>query len=253
VEGGPDGKEEWAGRAILVPVGRAGARFERRIVVSRGRGTVDGVPLGAYDLSIASTTRVSDIARVEVRAGGPTQAALRMLDGAQVTVEIRDAAGVPLDPVTVELDLVRGESTLQGAAMLIGRMGTARGQGLLPGRYVARASAPGFIPTTTPPFELAPGGSVALPTIVLRHQGYLRITGVSGADGRPVGGDVDVHLTLKEGDAEPRPGRTREAGLLPVTPGPVILTAQSSDGQKFEQTFDVPDGGTIPVEIRLAR
>ena len=44
-----------------------------------------------------------------------------------------------------------------------------------------------------------------------------------------------------------------QSGLLPVTPGSVILKADTNDGRRFERTFEVGDGETVPVEIVLTR
>ena len=157
------------------------------------------------------------------------------------------------DPVVAELMRV-GEGEGAAAvrlATLVSREGSIRSDGVLPGRYVAELRSPGHVPARTEPFDVAAGATTTLPTVVLRKQAYLQVKGLSDEHGRAL--VVDATLWLAEGGNEYVRKKTLDAGLLPVTPGPVMLKVETVDGRRFEQTFEVADGATVPVEIRVTR
>lgn len=256
VVGGPEeeggAKKPWAGRVIVEPLAAAGTRKQEGAIVRDGKVTVERLRPGAYEISVVSGTQISTPARVDVRSGEATQAEVTMSVGGGVRIPVRDAAGKPVDPAEVHLYLAtKSETAPRRVAVLVAREGMAASDGLLGGTYTAEVTAMGFVPTEVEAFEVASGRPTTLPPVVLRRQAYLRLTGVTGEDGRGV--TVDTVLYIGENGAEPTRRRTQDAGLLPVKPGQVILRAETADGRRSEQTLDVPDGATVPVEVRVAR
>lgn len=251
VEGGPAEGATWTGRLVLEPAERRGARREERVVVKEGRATVERVRPGRYDLTIISGDRVSRAARVDVAAAGATEATLALVEGGGVRLSVLDASGNAIDPATVELEAIVGDQTLRRAAVLVSRQGVVEGAGLLPGRYRARVRAMEHVAARTEPFDVAEGRVTNLPSVTLHRQGYLRIVGVSDAQGRAV--TVDVRLSIAVGSGPAEPARAADAGLIPVSPGTLTLRAEATDGRSFERTIEVGEGQTVDVEVRLDR
>jgi len=256
VEGGPDdasgAKKPWAGRVIVEPVAATGTRKQEGSIVRDGKVTIERLRPGAYEISLVSGTQISTVARVDVRGGEATLADVKMQVGGGIRMPIRDAAGRPVDPAEVHLFVATaGEATPRRIAVLVAREGLATTDGLLGGRYTAEVTALGFVATEVETFDVQTGRPTTLPTVVLRRQAYLRLTGVTGEDGRAVTADTVIYVG--ENGAEPTRRRTQDAGLLPVRPGSVILRAETADGRRSEQTLDVPDGATVPVEVRVTR
>jgi hypothetical protein len=253
VQGGPTDRDAWSARVVLEPVGRRATigRREERLVVRENRVRVERVRPGPYDVTLISGERVSRPARVEVGASAGAEVEVRLVDGGGVRLPVVDAAGSPVDPATVELQAVVGDQVQRRAALLVTRQGVAEGSGILPGRYRAFVRAMERVAATTDPFDVTEGRVTTLPPIRLHRQGYVRITDVTDADGRAV--DVSVQLSIGVGGEAPKPVRLVEAGLHPVMPGPVTIVAEAADGRRFERTLEVPEGETVPVEIRLAR
>ena len=259
VHGGPEEngeKKPWSGRVIVEPREASGTRKQDGAMVRDGKVVVERLKPGNYDISVVSGTQISNPARVLVKSGESTAAEVTMQVGGGIRMAIRDATGKAIDPAEVHLFVVtvgpdgkRDES--RRIAVIVAREGQATTDGLLAGRYTAEVSALGFVPTEVPAFDVAPGRPTSLPPVVLRRQAYLKLTGIVGEDGRGV--TVDTVLYVGEDGAEPTRRRTQDAGLLPVRPGSVILKAETADGRRSEQTLDVPDGATVPVEIRVSK
>lgn len=262
VKGGPEEqgvKKPWAGRVIVEPLAPTGTRKQEGTIVRDGKAVVERVRPGLYDLTVVSGTQISNPVRVEVKSGAATEAEVTMAVGGGLRMPVRDAAGKPVDPAEVHLFVETVDTDPDGKsrtvtrriAVIVAREGFATTDGLIAGRYTAEVTALGFVPTEIPAFDVAAGRPTTLPAAVLRRQAYLRLTGIVGEDGRGV--TADTVLYVGENGAEPTRRRTQDAGLLPVKPGSVILKAETADGRRSEQTLDVPDGATVPVEIRVTK
>ncbi|MFO0933944.1 MAG: carboxypeptidase-like regulatory domain-containing protein [Planctomycetota bacterium] len=262
VVGGPEEngqKKPWSGRVIVEPREAAGTRKQEAAMIRDGKVVVERLRPGHYDVTVVSGTQISDPARVEVKSGEATKASVTMQAGGGIRLAIRDAAGKVVDPAEVHLYVETVDKTADGkettamrrVAVIVAREGQATTDGLLAGHYTAEVSALGFVATEVPAFDVAPGRPTLLPPVVLRRQSYLKLTGIVGEDGRGV--TVDTVLYVGEDGAEPTRRRTQDAGLLPVRPGSVILRAETADGRRSEQTLDVPDGATVPVEVRVTK
>ena len=101
------------------------------------------------------------------------------------------------------------------------------------------------------PFDVADELTTTLSPVVMRRPGTLRVTGVNDADGKSPG--IGVHLFLSEGDAEFQAVRPLAMGLISVKPGRVRLQAKADDGRSFEAEYQVEDGQTIDVEIKVSK
>ncbi|HVG92975.1 MAG TPA: carboxypeptidase-like regulatory domain-containing protein [Planctomycetota bacterium] len=253
VEGGPTDRDAWSARAVLEPVGgrTTMGRREERVVVQENRARVERVRPGTYDVTLISGERVSRAARVEVGASAGSEVTVRLVDGGGVRIPVVDGSGNPVDPATVELQAVVGDQVQRRAALLVTRQGVAHASGILPGRYRAFVRAMERVAATSEPFEIAEGSVTTLPPVTLQRQGYVRITGVTEADGRAVEGHVQ--LSIGAGGEAPKPVRLVDAGLHPVPPGSVTVVAEAADGRKFERAVEVGEGETLPVEIRFDR
>jgi hypothetical protein len=250
-ESGPEGTPQWSARAIVELAGVGGAARQEQILVRDGHATIERLKPGRYLVTLMSGTKISTPGVAEIRAGEPAQATVTMAAGGGLRLSVRDVHGKPLDPATAELMVLAEDGAERRAAVLVSREGVVSSGGLLAGRYAADVRVPGYVPVRTPPFDVVAGRETEGPAVVLRQLAYVQLTGVSDEAGRPITGDVI--LMVADGGAEPTRRQTRENGRLPVTPGSVILKADTTDGRHFEITLDVGDGATVPVEIRFPR
>lgn len=262
VHGGPEEngrKKPWSARVIVEPRQASGTRKQEGAIVQEGKVVVERLKPGEYDVTVLSGTQISNPAKVTVVGSSKVEAEVTMQAGGGIRLAVRDAGGKAIDPAEVHLFVETVETDPKGVAktvkrrlaVIVAREGQASTDGLLAGRYTAEVSALGFVPTHVDEFDVAPGRPTTLPPVVLRRQAYLQLTGIVGEDGRPV--TVDTVLSVGEDGAEPTRRRTMDAGLLPVRPGSVILRAETADGRRSEQTLEVADGATVPVEVRVAK
>jgi hypothetical protein len=204
-----------------------------------------------------SGTQISNPARVLVKSGESTTAEVTMqVGGGSVWPSATD--GEAIDPAEVHLFVETVDTDAKGdkktvtrrIAVIVAREGQATADGLLAGRHTAEVSALG----TCPPSPGVRRGHRTADVVAagrVASAGLPETTGIVGEDGRGV--TVDTVLYVGEDGAEPTRRRTQDAGLLPVRPGSVILKAETADGRRSEQTLDVPDGATVPVEIRVTK
>ena len=250
VEGGPTDGKPLGIKLVLEPSDGRSARREESVTVREGKVTVERLRPGRYDVSIHTGTQVSETAAIEVVRGAGVGASVRLTAGGSVRIPVQDASGHGLDPATVELEAVRTEGSLRRAALVLVRQGEAQADGLLGGRYRARARAMGYVPGESDVFEVRPDQTTSVPPVVLRKQAYVQLTGVVGDDGKPVPGDV--RLSWKQAGGEFEPVKALQAGLLPLRPGSVTIRAEAADGRRFEKSLELGDGETVSLEIRLA-
>lgn len=172
--------------------------------------------------------------------------------GGAFELRVWDAGGRIVDPAMVVLIRVGGEdgATEQPLGRFVTREGRLDASGVVPGRYVARVTAPGFLPARTEPFRVVEEGRTSVADVVLHEAATLRVAGIYGADGRPA--TCIVRLSVREGDGAfrmlPPIGRPE----VPVRPGEVTVRALATDGSSWEETFEVSDGELLPVTVRLA-
>jgi hypothetical protein len=254
VDGGPTEHPQWSARAYIEATDKKTPRRDELLMVRDSQALIERVKPGKYDVFLVSGTKVSTSVQVDVLPESGAKGVVKMGAGGGMDLAVRDANGAPIDPVIADLEFVaEGQASGRRAATLVSREGRITSQGLLPGRYVAELRAPTFMSARSEPFVVTGGATATVPAVVLHKQAYVRIKDISGADGRPLAGTVEVALYISEGGKEFERRRTLANGDLPVAPGEVILKAESSDGRRSEQTIHPADGEIVSVEIRLSR
>lgn len=256
VTGGPADEE---GRVMVLnvflqPRDGKGPIRPARVPVHEKQWAVEKVKPGRYAVWATAGDWVSAQVEVDVQRERGATAELVLARGGDLSVSVRARDGSPVDPVVVELDVVMPDGSTRPAASLVTRAGSARAGGLTPGRYRARARAQGFMPGASEPVDVAAEGVAVLPPIVLARQSTLQIKfPIRDEEGRAVGGDRDVHLSVSQDGQEFTPIHAVNLGRIPVPPGRVTLKATASDGREFEKTYDVEEGANVGVEIVLSR
>lgn len=253
VEDGPADKERYAASISVIREGTTvPIRRLERVTVEKKQFVLEKLPVGRYDVTFTVGKLIAAPVTIDVRAGEATRASFRLEAAGTLAIPVRDARGQPIDPVTVELEAVTAAGASKRAGILSGREGVATAEGVAPGRYVAHARALGYVEGASAPFDVARGQTTNVETIVLHRQAYLRIASLKDEEGRTPTGVV-VRLAVVEAGSAERPIEAVRTGLLPVTPGSVVLKAEAGDGRRFERTYEVGDGETVPVEIVLTR
>jgi hypothetical protein len=249
---GERGKKSFQAEAHLQPAGGRGPTRRARVAVRDGRFSVEKVKPGAYSIWLTAGDLVSAPVAVTVAAERGETATVTLSRGGGFGLSVRDASGAPVDPVTVEIEVLDAQGGARRAGAVVARAGRAQAAGLLPGRYRAAVRAPGYASATSEPFEVRTEGAAEVPAVTLVRQSYLQIAGVRDAEGGAAA-PLDLRLEVTEGEGKARVVRPLDLGRIPVAPGKVTLVAVADDGRRFERTFEVAEGKTETVEIVLAR
>jgi 5-hydroxyisourate hydrolase-like protein (transthyretin family) len=236
----------------LQPTADRGPLRRARLRVEGGAFAVEKVKPGTYSMWMVSGDLVSPPVPVTVEGDRGTKAEVSLSRGGGFALEVRDASGAAVDPVSVELEVLAADGGARRAATLVARAGRAQATGLLPGRYRAVARATGFAPATTEPFDVPPEGFVAVPPLTLARRSWLQIVGVRDAEGRSVAG-VDLAITVSQDGGPAVRVKPLDLGRIPVAAGKVTVVVVAPDGRRFEQTYDVEEGKSVSVEIVLSR
>lgn len=124
-------------------------------------------------------------------------------------------------------------------ALITDADGRFRAEGVRPGRYAARATAPGFAPGESEERSLALGGELSLPVVL--SPGVVVFGEVVGADGQPVGGAV---VSAEHDDAPVAIAVTAPDGRYELAPlaRPVTLRVRASGYAPAERDVAVRAG-----------
>lgn len=238
---------------VLEPMGSAvqgpGKTLRNQFVVLSQQNTFDAPKIdpGEYRASVRAGSFASAPQTVTVEPHKTAHLSFETAGSGTLSVRVEDRQGKRVDPVT--LTLVRQES--DGKESTLGTFTTRGGvlneQPVLPGSYRLDAWAANFLPGKSEPFTVALRQSVALPTIVLRRPGWMKLLSlVDERDRAP----KEAQLEIREGDGEFRPVVIRAADLQ-VAPGPLTVRITSDDGLVFEQAYEVEEGKVVEVRAVL--
>ena len=226
-------------------------RARVHVTVKDGHFEAKNVPAGRYSASLIAGTWISAPVDLVVESGKPSSYEARLQTGGSVTIAAVDGHGSALDPFSADLEVVGSDGrSLRGAGSAVGRKGTALATSLPAGRYRARLHSPWYEETVTEPFDVAADKTTAVGPVTLRKHGWIRIQSVKDERGG-VPEDVRIDLYLAQGGGEYAQTRAGDAGLVPVTAGTVKVKAEASDGRRFEQSYEVGEGETVAVDVRI--
>ncbi|NMO13554.1 carboxypeptidase regulatory-like domain-containing protein [Pyxidicoccus fallax] len=205
---GPEGLGMEGARIHLVGAGRSGA--EEVLTGADGRFEVRGLTEDTYELRVERQGYLPVTRELRLPRAGPLE--LSLAPAAAVAVKVLGARGEPVEDAAVSLsrvgETVREEGTDTRGGVHFG--------GLVPGSYLARARAQGYLPSEPVPVE-AWDEEAAPVTLVLREG--LALSGrVRDARGAPVGEaevvlmGVGMSVSSTRTDAQ---GRFTLSGLAP--------------------------------------
>ncbi|AKJ00366.1 carboxypeptidase family protein [Archangium gephyra] len=239
---GPEGLGMEGARLHLLGPGRGGA--EEVLTGAEGRFEVRGLTEDTYELRVERPGYLS-VTR-ELRLPRTEPLVLSLAPAAAVAVKVLGAHGEPVEAAAVSLSRVgegRGETVREEGT---DARGGVHFGGLVPGRYLAKVRAPGYLSSEPVPVE-AWDEETAPVSLVLREG--LSLSGrVRDARGVPVG-EADVVLTgdgtsvsSTRTDAQ---GRFTLSGLVP---GRAWLRVEKFRHPMREVEVEVP---TSNLELRL--
>ena len=231
---GPEGLGMQGARLHLLGPGLSGG--EEFVSGAEGRFEVRGLAEDTYELRVERPGYLSVTRELRLPRTEPLE--LSLAPAAAVAVKVLGARGEPVEDAPVSLTLVgegRGETVRE--AVTDARGGVHFG-GLVPGSYLAKARAPGYLPSEPVPVEAWDEEAVPL-SLVLREG--LTLSGrVRDTRGMPVA-EADVVL-MGEGTGV---GRSRTDGqgrftLSGLGPGRVRLLVEKFGHPMREVEVQVP-------------
>jgi hypothetical protein len=205
---------------------------------------------GTYRAWVRAGDKSSQPQTIEIRQREEILVRFALGGGGRIVAQVQDATGKAVDPATAVLVQVGEGGRDHPLGQFVTRAGVLDAGAIVPGRYRLQVTAAGFLPATSEPFDVREDSTTNAGTVVLRRLAYLQIEAPVDARGRAVGGPVQLYY--REGEKAERPviPQALTQGRLAVTPGRVTVRAESDEG-RFEQVYDVPDGGVVPVKIVL--
>jgi hypothetical protein len=237
----------------LDPYKGTAQRVRMHLTVKDGKFTAKNVAAGKYSATLVAGPWISTPVDLSVESGKPSTYVARLQAGGTISVSAVDGKGAPVDPMTVDLEVVGSDGrALRGAGTSIGRKGVAVATSLPAGRYRARVRAPWFAETLSEPFEVASDATTSIGPLTLRKHAWLRIQSVRDERGG-IPQDVRIDLAVAQGQGDFVATRAGDAGLIPVTAGTVRVRAEASDGRRFEQSYEVGEGETVAVDVRISK
>ncbi|HEX5751418.1 MAG TPA: carboxypeptidase-like regulatory domain-containing protein [Archangium sp.] len=231
---GPEGLGLEGARIHLMGPGRSGAAEVR--TGPDGRFEVRELSEDTYTLRVERPGYLSVVRELQLPRTEPLE--LSVLPAAAVTVLVRGMRGESVEQASVTLSGVgegRGETVREEGT---GARGAASFGGLVPGSYIARARAPGYLPSEPVPVEAWDEESVPV-TLVLR-EGVTLSGRVRDERGMPVG-NAEVGLLGDEaGVGSVRTDVQGRFTLSGLAPGRARLRAEKSGHPMREVEVEVP-------------
>lgn len=230
---GPEGLGMQGARLHLLGPGLSGEVF---VTGAEGRFEVRGLAEDTYELRVERPGYLSVMRELRLPRTEPLE--LSLAPAAAMAVKVLGARGEPVEDASVSLTLVgegRGETIREAVT---DAWGGVHFGGLVPGSYLAKARAPGYLPSEPVPVEAWDEEAVPVP-LVLREG--LTLSGrVRDARGMPVT-EADVVL-MGEGTSV---GRARTDGqgrftLSGLGPGRVRLLVEKFGHPMREVEVQVP-------------
>ncbi len=239
---GPEGLGLEGARIHLMGPGRSGAAEVH--TGPDGRFAVRELTEDTYDLRVERPGYLSVMRELRLPRTEPLE--LSLLPAAAVTVRVRGVRGEPVEEATVTLSGVgegRGETVREEGT---DARGAVHFGGLVPGSYIARARAPGYLRSEPVPVEA--WDEEAVPVTLVLREGLTLSGRVRDERGMPVG-KADVGLMGEETsvgstrtDAQ---GRFTLSGLVP---GRVRLRVEKFGYPMRDVEVEVP---TSNLELML--
>ncbi|HEX8536598.1 MAG TPA: carboxypeptidase-like regulatory domain-containing protein, partial [Cystobacter sp.] len=231
---GPEGLGMQGARLHLLGPGLSGG--EVFLTGAEGRFEVRGLAEDTYELRVERPGYLSVTRELRLPRTEPLE--LSLAPAAAVAVKVLGARGEPVEDASVSLTLVgegRGETVRE--AVTDARGGVHFG-GLVPGSYLAKARAPGYLPSEPVPVEA--WDEEAVPVSLVLREGLTLSGRVRDARGRPAA-EADVVL-MGDGTSV---GRARTDGqgrftLSGLGPGRVRLLVEKFGHPMREVEVEVP-------------
>jgi hypothetical protein len=200
-----------------------------------------------YNVWVRAGNRSSIPQEVVIRSGAVSPVTFVLGGGGMIELEVLDASGRRLDPASATLLRIQGAQE-QPIAQFVSRAGRVDADGISPGRYRLLVRSEGYIPRTTQPFDVDERSRLTLEPVTLPKQAMLKIVRFEIS---PRLRAERADLYVQEGDGPARLVQDHSGRGIPVTPGRVTVRAVGRPSGSFEKVLDVPDGATVPVEIRV--
>jgi hypothetical protein len=239
---GPEGLGMEGARLHLMGPGRSGS--EAVLTGAEGRFEVRGLTEDTYELRVERPGHLSVTREVRLPRTEPLE--LSLAPAAAVAVKVLGAHGEPVEEASVSLSRVgegRGETVREEDT---DARGSVHFGGLVPGSYLAKARAPGYLPSEPVPVEA--WDEEAAPVSLVLREGLSLSGRVRSARDVPVGeaevvfmGD-GTRLDRTRTDAQ---GRFTLSGLVP---GRALLRVEKFGHPMREVEVEVPASN---LELRL--
>ncbi|HKX46363.1 MAG TPA: carboxypeptidase-like regulatory domain-containing protein, partial [Planctomycetota bacterium] len=205
----------------------------------QGRFRIEDVGVGQY--TVRATAEGWGEAREDRVEGGRTDVRIELVEqGGVAGAVIEGASGRPVPDFTIDLRLVNPQNSLYGRSMLRrpfqGRTdGRFELGGVDHGRYVLEASAPGFAPAYSDPFDVVQG--IVTPDVVVRLSTGGSIVGrVVDAGGAPVAG---AKIETQDNGFIRNPFQELLGGMVPRTT--TVARGRSDADGRFEIALLAPE------------
>jgi hypothetical protein len=231
---GPEGLGMEGARIHLIGPGLSGA--EEVLTGADGRFEVRGLTDDTYELRVERPGYLS--MRRELRLPRTEPLELSLAPAAAVTVKVLGARGEPVEEVAVSLSRVgegRGETVREEGT---DARGSVHFGGLVPGSYIAKARAPGYL--TSEPVPVEAWDEEAVPVSLVLREGLTLSGRVRDARGAPVG---EAEVVLMGDGTSMGSTRTDAQGrfTLPgLVPGRVRLRVEKFGHPMREVELEVP-------------
>lgn len=236
---------------LLEPVGERGAAATSRrvtaIVNEQGVFTLEQLAPGTYRVSVRAGSISSREVEALVEPHRVAEVQFRALLGGELEGRVVDAQGWPVDPASLTLLRLTEEGASTALGSFVSRGGELFERGVAPGRYRMEASAMGYLPAVSEPFDIVEGAKQVLAPLVLRKAATLRIGTVGPERGRAPG---EVKLEVREGEGPWRQVLLTN-GTISVMPGAVEIRAGDDLGRTFARTLDLAEGASVTVDVVL--
>jgi Carboxypeptidase regulatory-like domain len=231
---GPEGLGMEGARIHLMGPGRSGA--EEVLTGAEGRFEVRGLTEDTYELRVERPGYLSVTRELRLPRTGPLE--LSLASAAAVSVKVLGTRGEPVEEATVSLSHVgegRGETVREEGT---DARGVVHFGGLVPGSYIAKVRAPGYL--TSEPVPVEAWDEETVPVSLMLREGLTLSGRVRDARGAPVG---EAEVVLMGEGTSVSSTRTEAQGrftLSGLVPGRVWLRVEKFGHPIREVEVEVP-------------